>query len=45
MSSTPNQTPKPPGGERTFAGEECGGISFKSSEELRNHDRELHQIN
>jgi hypothetical protein len=45
MSSTPDQAPKPTGVERTFACEECGGISFKTSEELRKHDREVHQIN
>ncbi|MGB8101207.1 MAG: hypothetical protein WCE96_05955 [Nitrososphaeraceae archaeon] len=44
MSSTPDQAPKPTGVERTFASEECGGISFKTSEELRKHDREVQQL-
>jgi len=45
MSSTPDQDPKPTGTERTFACEECVGISFKTSAELRKHDREVHYIN
>ena len=44
MSSMPDQVPKPTGVERTFACEECGGLSFKTSEELRKHEREVHRI-
>ena len=44
MSSLPDQVPKPTGVERTFACEECGGHSFKTSEELRKHERQVHRI-
>ena len=44
MSSLPDQVPKPTGVERTFACEECGGLSFKTSEELRKHERQVHRI-
>jgi hypothetical protein len=40
--SDPNQ--KPSGAERSYACEECGTISFKSSEELRRHYREVHNL-
>ena len=45
MSSIPDHDPEPTGVERTFACEECVGLSFKTSEELRKHKREVHQIN
>ena len=40
----PDQVPKPTGVERSFACEECVGLSFKTSEELSRHEREVHQI-
>ena len=44
MSSMPDQDPKPTGAKRTFACEECVGLSFETSEELKKHEREVHQI-
>jgi len=40
----PDEPPEPTGVERTFACEECVGLSFNTSEELRKHEREVHHI-
>ena len=44
MSSMPEDVTKPTGVERTFACEECVGLFFNTSEELRKHEHEVHQI-
>jgi hypothetical protein len=44
MSSEPELNQRPSGAERSYACEECGTISFESSEELRKHYREVHNL-
>lgn len=44
MPSGSESNQKPSGAERSYACEECGTVSFKSSEELRKHYREVHKL-